>query len=446
MRARTSQPQPIDDLRDDARADALPGVLFVRGCPRSGTTLLADVLNERHDVGLLVEQPLGDVASRVRDLCWYEDHLRAERAAIARAQSSARSSGGGRYYALYDNLERMQFRARYPTQARLPHMLASLVCASIDKDDLRFIGSKTPGRWNYDELQLIREAFPVVKYVFIVRHPLDTVNSIINFRNVARAGLHVWPDKPVSDAIASYREGIALLFSTLCDAPQDTFVVKYEDLVRRPEWTLASLGEFLGTRIRDESQLIGKPKDRVAARSSNVLTTDEERIARAAFGDAIASWDEKKITGRGRTTLFATLADTLLPADRARARLAAPHGDRSLLGAGWSGSEPGGMRNDAPVADIFFAASSGGMHTLDLRLAGLGKPLASTPVMIQVNGRTHAFTLRNHLPRRLRLRERLVAGVNQVRFQTEAPSSLCLSEVRIDASSASALGSGIPAE
>ena len=284
----------------------LPLVVFVRGCARSGTTLLADIMNESPKIGLLVEQPLGDLAARMLDIFWFEDHILETRAIIAEKRRAAEKvRGAGEHFVLVENLDRMRFPRRYPTREKFGAILTGVVEASLEKPGLAVVGSKTPGHWDRFELDLVRSAFPRMKYVFIVRNPMETVNSILNFRNRARAGLHLWPDKPVEEAIARYQEGIGLLLSCAADSGEETFVVGYDDLIADPAATLASLGSFLGMELRDESKLVGPPSI-----AKNVLTPDEERAVRAAFGNAIDGWAAKRLTGPA-TALAGQLDDGL---------------------------------------------------------------------------------------------------------------------------------------
>lgn len=344
----------------------LPLVVFVRGCARSGTTLLADIMNESPKIGLLVEQPLGDVAARMLDVFWFEDHIVETRATIAEKQRAAeKARGAGEHFVLVENLDRMRFPRRYPTREKFGAILTGVVEASLEKPDLAVVGSKTPGHWDRFELDLVRSAFPRIKYVFIVRNPMETVNSILNFRNRARAGLHLWPDKPVEEAIARYQEGICLLLSCAAESGEDTFVVGYDDLIADPATTLASLGTFLGMELRDESKLVGPPSI-----AKNVLTPDEERAVRAAFGGAIDGWAAKRLTGPA-TALTGQLDDGLRVVEPGKVyRCDAPIGDRGLLGSGWSGAEPRGIWSDAPHTDLFFAVPNDGEYAVKLEFGG----------------------------------------------------------------------------
>jgi hypothetical protein len=389
----SQQSQPLQESQ--------PSVVFVRGCARSGTTLLCDIINESPEIGVLVEQPLGDLAARLLSVFWYEEHLEKERAIIAAASNghdSRKPAKPAVHFAPLENLDRVRFPRRYPTRERLPSILAAIVEASLEKSRLKLIGSKTPGHWDHFEFDIVRSMFPAVKDVFIVRNPLDTVNSIINRRNAARVGRDVWADKPVTEAIARFQEAICLLLSRAATYADGCYVVCYEDLVADPQSVLAPLGAFLGSELRDETGLV-----KGARAVKNVLTPSEEALVRDELGPAIDAWSTKKLTGRA-SSVVPQLADcvrvvkigTTYPCD-------APVGDRGLLGAGWSGAEPPGIWSDAPQADMFFAVPRDGEYHIALDFAGyVPKRREPLEVAITIAGRRSDLTLRSG--RRTRLR------------------------------------------
>jgi sulfotransferase family protein len=339
---------------------SLPAVLYVRGCARSGTTLLVNILNRHPQIAIISEQPLGDVAERLLPIFWYEDFLEREQLALS-AQRAAPRPTGMAIYEPVDSLEAARATHFYPTRARLGAMLAGIVEASLDKKNVVLIGSKTPGHWSSGQSALVASAFPTVKYVFVVRNPLDTINSMMNRRNKAVAGLDPsWPDKPVVDAISRYHEGVALLLSCTARDPNG-FVVGYEELVTQPRRVLAALGEYLGVDMADDNGSIC-----AARRATNVFTLDEERAVRDAFGNAIDAWSEKRLTGPiGQ--LGHALDDCVKVLEPRRTyRCDAPVGDRSMLGTGWSGSEYNGVCGDAAQSDLVFTVPRDGAYRLML--------------------------------------------------------------------------------
>jgi hypothetical protein len=379
-----------------------PSVVFVRGCARSGTTLLCDIINESPEIGLLVEQPLGDLAARILSMFWYEEHLEKERALIASASNGhatrKKTQTSAVHFVPLENLDRVRFPRRYPTRERLPSILAAIVEASLEKNRLKVIGSKTPGHWDHFEFDIVNSMFPAVKDVFIVRNPLDTVNSIVNRRNAARAGRDIWADKPVTEAIARFQEAVCLLLSRASSHADDCYVVSYEDLIADPQRVLKPLGTFLGAEVRDETGLV------MGARSvKNVLTPAEETLVREQLGPAIDAWETKRLTGRA-TDVVRQLADCVRTVKLGTTyRCDAPVGDRGLLGSGWSGAEPPGIWSDAPQADMFFAVPRDGKYYVALDFAGyVPKRREPLELAITIGGRQFDLTLLSG--RRTRLR------------------------------------------
>lgn len=308
----------------------------------------------------MAEQPLGDVAERLLPIFWYEDFLEREHGALSEQRSTPHPTRATIYEPV-DTLDAARATHFYPTRARLGPMLVGIVEASLDKENLAVIGSKTPGHWSSQQGALVASAFPTIKYVFVVRNPLDTINSMMNRRNKAVAGLdHSWPDKPVGDAISRYHEGVALLFSCAARDPSG-FVVGYEELVMQPRRVLAALGEYLGVDLADDKGTI-----RSAREAKNVLTPDEERAVRDAFGNAIDAWSEKRLTGP-IAQLGNALDDCVKVLEPRRIyRCDAPVGDRSILGTGWSGSEYNGVCSDAAQSDLVFTVARDGAYRLIL--------------------------------------------------------------------------------
>src|SRR5262249_34877106 len=138
---------------------------------------------------------------------------------------------GEKHYDPIENPDRMRFPRRYPMRDRFANIVAAIVGASLEKPSARVIGSKTPRPWNDHQLRIVQELFEEIRYVFIVRNPLDTINSIVNRRNAAREGLDLWPDKPIAEAISRYREGACLVLSCASTYPAQTYVIRYDDLV-----------------------------------------------------------------------------------------------------------------------------------------------------------------------------------------------------------------------
>lgn len=389
-----------------------PRVAFVRGSARSGTTLLSDILNENPEIAILVEQPLGDLAYGIAGIFWFEKHRDEQRETIA-ARGVKVDTRHGEHYDPIENPERMRFPRRYPMRDRFGNIVAAVVSASLEKPSARVIGSKTPGHWNDHELRIVQEMFEVVRYVFIVRNPLDTINSIVNRRNAAREGLDLWPDKPIVEAISRYREGACLLLSCASIDPQQTYVIRYDDLIDDTAVTLEGLGRFLGIDIRDTSGLV-----RPSRPAKNVLSRAEDAAVRTVLGDAIDTWGDKHLTGNA-DVIGAQLDDCIDVATAgSEYRFEAPVGERGVLGSGWSGAEPKGIWSDAAISDVYFRVAAAGSYVVTVQfsasVASTRRPLT---FRTSIAGDEREHTLHNGRASRIVLPARLEAGrAHRLRF------------------------------
>jgi len=391
-----------------------PRVVFVRGSARSGTTLLSDIMNESPEIGILVEQPLGDLAYRMLDIFWFEKHRNEQRETIAARDKADGETHGEPHYDPIENPERMRFPRRYPMRDRFGRIVAAVVGASLEKTSPQIIGSKTPGHWNEHELRVVQEMFEDVRYVFIVRNPLETINSIVNRRNAARKGLDLWPDKPIAEAISRYREGVCLLYSCASTYPERTYVVRYDDLIGDTAKTLEDLGRFIGVELRDTSGLVRESRP-----AKIVLDGDERNAVRAALGDAVDSWGHKRLTGTA-SGIGCQLDDCI---DVARCgveyRFDAPVGERGILGSGWSGAQPKGVWSDAALSDVFFRVPRNGDYVVTIRLwASAGNRRRPVALRTSLAGDEREHTLRDGGGARLALGPlRLEAGrAHRLRF------------------------------
>lgn len=348
-------------------------------------------MNENPEIAILVEQPLGDLAYGIESIFWFEKHRNEQRDTIAARGVKTAKKDGEQHYDPIENPDRMRFPRRYPTRNRFGNIVAAIVGAALEKPAARVIGSKTPGHWNDHELRIVQEIFEQVCYVFIVRNPLDTINSIVNRRNAARQGLDLWPDKPIAEAISRYREAACLLLSCVSMYPEQTYVVRYDDLVDDTAATLEGLGGFLGVDLRDTSGLV-----RASRPSKVVLSHGEEAAVRAALGNAIDTWANKKLTGVAGG-VGAQLDDCVeLARPGKEYRFDAPVGERGVLGSGWSGAEPKGIWSDAAIADVFFRVPDDAQYSITVRLsASAGGKRKPVTFQTSVAGNDREHVLRN---------------------------------------------------
>jgi len=346
---------------------------LVRGCPRSGTTYVAELINTSPEAAILVEYPLGTLIGDLRPILAYGRAYRMDVEAFDRSRltlglrastSTVRPTGSGeRSYGL-----RAVDRSvpRFPTEERFAAVVAGVVSASLGKSAVRTIGSKTPGLGGAADRAEIEPLFSNIRYVFVVRSPLGTINSMINRRNLTRAGADQFPWTTVDECIAEYRQNIGQLFSHAARYPEACFVVKFEDLLARFDETARGLGAFLALEFETPaSSMFGPDGLRPQGDPAPIVLDDGElETVRDAFGAAIDGWDEKQLSGPA-TAAVAALADcvevfepgTKYPYQSTRA-------DRPFLGLGWSFFEDVGVWTDGERADLVFRVPRDGRYAV----------------------------------------------------------------------------------
>ncbi|MBV8643860.1 MAG: sulfotransferase [Candidatus Eremiobacteraeota bacterium] len=393
MSARVPSPSALYDVLP-MPADELPNVALLRGCPRSGTTWLAEIVNTSPEAAVMYEYSLGALARDLEPTLRYANWHRALRRKIVStppeiSQNGAARNGhhNGRGDA-YVNTRVAPLIVRFPTPERLNAIIAAVVGASVDKPALRVIGSKSAGRSGERDQTVLETLFPRISYLYTARSPLATINSMLNRRNLTRLGFDEFFIGDVDEAIREYRQFARMLVSHAAQHPQTCMVVKYEDLVAEFDATVRTVERFLGVQFdvlvhpNEYPDLVQMP-----AATRSVLNADENAAVLDAFGDVIASWDERVLTGLAPEVVgaLADCVDTIEPG--VKYSYDALNGERHFLGLGWSELEAKGVWSEALAADLIFRVPCDGDYAVcaDVRCF-LDGEMTSQAVSLELNG------------------------------------------------------------
>jgi tetratricopeptide (TPR) repeat protein len=185
----------------DIGSDCDVPVLII-GMPRSGTTLVEQILSSHQDVGAGGE------------LAFWRDHMPGFR---------------------MDRSRRVD-RAWAESTAREYKSLLTELCPGARK-----VTDKMPQNFNF--VALARAVFPRARFIHCMRHPIDTCLSIY-FQNFSR---HVDFAYDRTDLLAFYRQYQRLMAHWRSVVPSDRlFEVQYEELVADPEPLTRKLIDFCG--------------------------------------------------------------------------------------------------------------------------------------------------------------------------------------------------------
>ncbi len=266
-----------------------PGLVFVGGAPRSGTTLLRRVLGAHPAVYAGPEFDLLPGLVKLRDI----------------AQSKVRD---GRISAITDAAT---------VDAAFAGAVRTMLGAKARHEGVRLYAEKTPH--NVSVFPQLVDMFPDAKLILALRDPRAVVASM---KEVARRHRTKGETPPhfVRDVRTSALEVVRLLntgFEALEAAPDRVLPIYYEDLVTDPEGSARRLCTFLdlpfaSDMVRVEEAAFDNPKGAAADEVSFWYTREE--FDRPIATDRLDAWRERLTPGE------AGLVARLLPRDPRLAR------------------------------------------------------------------------------------------------------------------------------
>ncbi len=217
----------------DSRSNDSDAPIFIVGMPRTGTTLLEQILCTYADI---------ETAGELHHFM----HI-MNRACVAQGKSQ----DPDQIYADADQLDWASIANSYLTQARL-HVPGSRYF--IDKYPLNFLA-----------VGPILKAFPNAKVINLTRNPMDTCFS--NYKLLFRLGsaLHSYDLNTMADYYARYRKMMAHWHELM---PGMILDVSYESLVQEPETTTRRVTDFLGLDWQQDCLDFYKRDSAVATASS----------------------------------------------------------------------------------------------------------------------------------------------------------------------------------
>ncbi|WP_420402921.1 tetratricopeptide repeat-containing sulfotransferase family protein [Nisaea sp.] len=227
-----------------------PDPTFLVGFPRSGTTLLDQVLDAHPNVEVLEERPLiTDLALRLRAEGVYPSALEA---LPEQALSELRSA----YFA-----ERARF------------MVPSEGAVYIDKMPLNIVHAG-----------LVKRLFPRARFILALRHPCDVCLSCLMQNFSLNHSMAVFCS--LEDTIRFYREVFSLWERYVDLLDPAVVTVRYEDMTRDLRGSAEPVLHFLGLGW-DERMLAFHEH---ARSRGHIATPSYAQVTQPLYGHAVARW------------------------------------------------------------------------------------------------------------------------------------------------------------
>jgi protein-tyrosine sulfotransferase len=240
-------------------------LIFVGGPPRSGTTLVQNMLDCHGEIHG------GPEFLHIPDIVQVRSKLHTS---IARKWIDLICS--------YEQVDKM-------TAAWIEGFLLPLA----DSQKARFLSEKTPE--NVLVFPQLIELFPKARFIFVVRDPRAIVSSLLEVGVRARAkGLRPpFFTKNLSTAMAYTRDCIEKGFKAVGTAPERVYVVVYERLVRAPQEETQAICDFL--QIAWESTMMRPASKKHAGEQaatvfSNEIWYDAKAYNKDPDADRIDRW------------------------------------------------------------------------------------------------------------------------------------------------------------
>lgn len=311
--SKSSKPAPEASAAVQPKTDADLAWLKVLGAPRSGTTVLQQILNTHPGVACLHEYGLQRLIGVVDQLFTAEDQMAENTQVVSRlleideivaSDDCSELTEEERLVAVGARRQARDFHGEREArvQSKMPLMLApkrshfsgiarGIVEAVAGKSGVQVVADKTPNYQNYhDDPRLFARYGIRPRHLMIIRHPSDVINSSLARRDNTLAGGDSWHIKTLNHAIREWVDNWEFAAAHVDD---DSYLfVKYEDLEADFANQSQRIADFLGVENRFTSLFEAMPKD---LRRYALCPEDVAQIE-AVIGDIVAAWDKTDLT------------------------------------------------------------------------------------------------------------------------------------------------------
>lgn len=345
--------------------------VLVTGSPRSGTTMLGELINDHPNALILHEfhlerllAKLSDL-SRVVNLARQQEELDRTHAAANVDEALQESSAlpqeideeldvllerTDEFYESRDSRRNVVSWTAHFDNTRddaIFHQLTESYINILDPAKrVKVVGDKLPGV-NFAAVRQLREMAGPLKIVLIVRNPIDCVSS--SMRRKAKTDRHLdkWDFLTPEGALRNWVADWNSAAETVAEAGFDTIVIEYDQLCERPGDVLKEVYSFLGL---DPFVPSWAPRELPTQLRRKFVGDDQTAQIEHYLSDLLSDWDgavpADLLKKYPRIGPFLPYGRKLNLADGA-------FGD-DYLHAGFAGREGHGTWTDGDIAEIAF--------------------------------------------------------------------------------------------
>ncbi|MDH3655052.1 MAG: sulfotransferase [Myxococcales bacterium] len=278
--------EPVDALLRSKHGRADVPVVFIVGAPRSGTTVLYQLVAEHLDVGFVNNRMARYFAAPVlgamlhgRSGGGHQLALSSEYGRTGGDRSPHEFSWFWHYYGdfrLHDDLSDEELSGiDWQPVKRALEGLAGYFERPLVLKNINFVSYQVA--W-------LKRLLPAAKFIWIRRDDRYTVQSILRVReneygdqrvwwSVRPRDVNAWRDKSPVEQVAHQIHDIGRAIETAFGAlpSEDRLTLEYEELMEEPPGTLQRVARFIGAEVADRARL-----NAVTLEPRNHKTVDDE--------------------------------------------------------------------------------------------------------------------------------------------------------------------------
>ncbi|ARU59514.1 sulfotransferase [Oleiphilus messinensis] len=274
-------------MHDNQDSNQTP-FIFIAGCPRSGTYLLASILRQYFDIAIPVETHFIPLFYRYKNL-FGNLQLIANRRRLLTCIFEFLE-----LFTEHAEKERNRRKIRQYSILSVQPYFEQIVAQSTSYNDivsLMFLYyARAQGKVVVGDKSAIFHAVSPETLCASVNLPVKIIHLIRDGRDVALSWMQMWSGPPsIPYAAISWAKHISVNHHWGKKHQHNYFEVRYEDLIQNPETTIAQLGEFLGLQANSIDAL--QLGDEQTALISN--STTHARLNGPLHTDSIEKWRNK---------------------------------------------------------------------------------------------------------------------------------------------------------
>ncbi|MDA0772533.1 MAG: sulfotransferase [Cyanobacteria bacterium] len=255
--------------------------IFIIGCPRSGTTLLASILNRHSQIASGTETHFFDFVSR-RNINWKEFTLTSFTKLLAesRIQDFIQAAGISKEKLIKNYKQDPQ--SKYQSKLEIDQFYKKevfdlLMNSFLDSRSKARLCENTPQHLCH--IEEILTLYPQAKFIHLIRDGRDTIRSLMQMP---------WRPKGLLNNARFWVQNLKEVSKTINKLDTDSILeIRYEELVTKPEESLELICDFLEEKY--EPGLLDNSKDQ-AAIYSNWESSWKQKTRTQLNTDSINSW------------------------------------------------------------------------------------------------------------------------------------------------------------